>query len=279
MPESSSQPLLSRRLSLKQTLLTLGIVVPALLYMILFLHAWFFSDELLFKPPQPSYQDTGDIIKLPVHEGISISARYLPNPQAYFTILYSHGQSEDLGDSAGAMAVLHKMGAAVLAYDYEGYGTSQGVPSEEHAFRDIEAAYDYLTGTLGVPPERIIAYGFSMGCGPAVDLASRKPLAGLILESAFASAFRVYLPFRVLPFDKFNNLRRIALVPHPVLILHGRRDSLIPVQQAEELFQATRAPKRLVLFDDMGHVGIKWDRTDRYARALDEFFALAKSPR
>lgn len=279
MPESTSRSLLNRRLSLTETLLSLGLVVPALLYTILFFYAWFFSDALLFKPPRPSYQDTGDLIKLSVDEGTSISARYVPNAQASFTILYSPGQSEDLGDCAEALAQLSTMGASVFAYEYEGYGTSQGVPSEEHAYRDIEAAYDYLTGALGVPPERIIPYGFSMGGGPAVDLASRKPVAGLILESAFASAFRIYLPIRILPFDKFDNLKKIARVPHPVLILHGRRDAVVPVQHAEALFQATRAPKRLVLFDDMGHFGIKWDRTGRYAQALDEFFALAKASR
>lgn len=278
MPELPSRSLLSRPLSLKATLLSLGLVVPALLYTILCLYAWFFSDALLFKPPRPSYQDAGDIIKLSAHDGISISARYLPNPQADFTILYSHGQSEDLGDCKDALMRLRDLGVAVLAYDYEGYGTSQGTPSEHHAYRDIEAAYDYLTGALGVPPERIIAYGFSMGSGPAVDLASRKPLAGLILESAFVSAFRVYLPVQVLPFDKFHNLGKIARATHPVLILHGMRDSLIPVQQAEQLFQAAQEPKRLIILDDMGHFGIKWDQKNRYAQALEEFLTSIRTP-
>ncbi len=278
MAEPTSRSLLSRPLSPKAILLSLGIVVPTLLYTILFLYAWFFTDDLLFKPPRPSYRDTEDIIKLSAHEGISISARYLPNQQAHFTILYSHGQSEDLGDSAEARARLHSMGVAVFAYDYEGYGTSQGTPSEHHAYRDIDAAYDYLTRTLAIPPERIIAYGFSMGSGPAVDLASRKPLAGLILESSFTSAFRAYLPIQILPFDKFHNLKKIAGVSHPVLILHGMRDSVIPVQQAEQLFLAAREPKRLILFDDLGHLGIKWDRTNRYAQALKEFFDSIRKP-
>jgi len=277
--ENTGQSFLARRLSLKETLLFLGMLVPILLYTILLVYAWFFSDRLLFLPPKPNYRDTSDIIKLSVHDGISISARYLPNPQAHFTILYSHGQSEDLGDSADALMRLRNMGVAVLAYDYEGYGTSQGVPSEHHVYRDIDAAYGYLTHTLGIPSDRIIAYGFSMGSGPAVDLASRKPLAGLILESPFASAFRVYLPIQILPFDKFHNLEKIAVVPHPVLILHGMRDSVIPVQQAEQLFEAAREPKRLIIFDDMGHFGIKRDQKNRYAQALEEFLAVLNRSR
>lgn len=273
MHEHPVRTLLGRRLSLRETLLSLGLGVPVLLYAILCFYAWFFSEALIFQPPKPHYRDTGDIIKLPVQDGVSISARYLANPQARFTILYSHGQSEDLGDSAEALTVLRRLGVAVFTYDYEGYGTSEGRPSEARAYRDIDAAYDYLTGTLNVPSDRIIAYGFSLGSGPAVDLASRKPVAGLILESAFASAFRTYLPVQILPFDRFDNLGKIARVSRPVLILHGMRDALIPVRQAEQLFQAARGPKRLVVFKDMGHFGIKWDPTNEFARALEAFLA------
>ena len=177
MRENTSQSFLAKQLSVKETLLSLGMIAPILLYMILFLYAWFFSDDLLFRPPRPSYRDTSDIIKLPTHDGIKISARYVSNPQAYFTILYSHGQSEDLGDSEDALVMLRKMGLAVFAYDYEGYGTGQGTPSEQHAYRDIDAAYDYLTGTLAVLPDRIIAYGFSMGGGPQVSTRVLRPLA------------------------------------------------------------------------------------------------------
>jgi len=279
MHASSRLSFLSRKLSVKETLISLGVLVPALLYAILFLYAWFFSDELIFRPQPSSYRDTDGIVKLPTHDGLRISARYLPNPRASFTILYSHGNSEDLGDIEHALATLHNLGFAVFAYDYEGFGTSQGVPSEHHAYRDIDAAYDYLTTALAVPPDRIIAYGFSVGGGPAVDLASRNPLAGLIVESAFVSAFQVVVPIPLLPFDKFPNLDKIAAVKCPILILHGTADSMIPAQHAEKLFRAAHEPKRLVLVDGADHFGIKWDGHNRYARAMEEFPSLIRSHR
>jgi fermentation-respiration switch protein FrsA (DUF1100 family) len=98
-------------------------------------------------------------------------------------------------------------------------------------------------------------------------------VAGLITESAFASAFRASLPVQILPFDRFDNLKKIAGVPCPVLILHGTADDVIPVQHAELLFHAAREPKRLILFDGLGHFGIKWDPKNRYGKALEEFFA------
>jgi len=111
---------------------------------------------------------------------------------------------------------LHKAGFAVFAYDYQGYGTSQGKPSEQNAYRDIDAAYQYLTAQLKLPSERIIVYGRSTGGGPSVDLASCQRVAGLILESTFTSTFRVITRVPLYPFDKFANLSKISSV-------HSRR--------------------------------------------------------
>ncbi len=100
----------------------------------------------------------------------------------------------------------------------------QGKPSEGNAYRDIDTAYNYLTQTLRIPSERIIVYGRSVGGGSAVDLAGREALGGLILESSFTSAFRVIVPFPILPFDKFANIDKIERVNCPVLVIHGKAD-------------------------------------------------------
>jgi Esterase/lipase len=139
---------------------------------------------------------------------VTLSAVHLPNPQAVYTALFSHGNAEDIRDVAPLLNEIHESGFAVFAYDYRGYGSGDGVPTEENAYKDIDAAYAYVTGTLGVAPARIIAYGRSVGGGPAVDLASRKPLAGLIVESTFVTAFRVRTHIPILPFDKFRNQDR-----------------------------------------------------------------------
>lgn len=113
----------------------------------------------------------------PDPDGVTLSAVHLPNPQAVYTVLFSHGNAEDIRDVAPLLNEIHESGFAVFAYDYRGYGSGDGVPTEENAYKDIDAAYAYVTGTLGVAPARIIAYGRSVGGGPAVDLASRWPLA------------------------------------------------------------------------------------------------------
>jgi alpha-beta hydrolase superfamily lysophospholipase len=170
------------------------------LYVIALVTAAFFSDRMIFQPQHAGYRDQPGILKLTSSSGVKISATYLSNPEAIFTVLFSHGNAEDIGDDQQLLERIKAAGFAVFAYDYQGYGTSEGRPSERHAYEDENAAYNFLVQSMHVQPNRIIAFGRSVGGGPACDLASRRPVAGLILESAFTSAFRVMTRVRVLPF-------------------------------------------------------------------------------
>jgi hypothetical protein len=226
---------------------------------------------MIFLPQPSSYRDTGEILKLTTRDRIQISAVYLPNPAATYTILYTHGNAEDLGDIQPVLQYLRDSGFSVFSFDYRGYGTSQGTASERNAYRDIDTAYNYLTEQLSVLPSRIIAFGRSVGGGVAVDLASRKPLAGLIIESGFTSAFRVVVPIPILPFDKFRNINKIKNVKCPVLVMHGRADEIIPFQHGQQLFNAAPEPKRYLWIDEASHNDFMWVAGDSYKVALQEF--------
>ncbi|MBD1899174.1 MULTISPECIES: alpha/beta hydrolase [Cyanophyceae] len=246
------------------------------IYAFLCFYAYFFSDRMIFVPQPSSYRDSNEILKLTTADGVQISAAYLPNPNATYTILYSHGNAEDLFDVLSVRQGLRDMGFAVFAYDYRGYGTSQGTPTERNSYRDIDAAYTYLTQQLGVPPNRIIAYGRSVGSGPAVDLASRQPLAGLIVESAFVTAFRVLTRIPIVPFDRFRNLDKIKKVRCPVLVMHGRRDEVIPFWHGEQLFAAANEPKRFLWVDEAGHNDFGWVAAQQSEKAVREFAQLVE---
>jgi fermentation-respiration switch protein FrsA (DUF1100 family) len=224
-----------------RSLLLVGLVVYGYLLWL----GWFQSERLIFLPQPASYRDGDAILKLTTSDGLQISAVYLPNPAAAYTLLYSHGNAEDLGDILPRLVHLQQAGFAVLAYDYRGYGTSEGIPSEAGAYKDIEAAYAHLVAQ-GILPEQILVYGRSVGGGPSVYLAAQKPVGGVILESTFVTAFRVLTRIPLLPFDRFDNLSRMAKINCPLLILHGTHDRLIPFWHAEALYQAARDPKRLV---------------------------------
>jgi alpha-beta hydrolase superfamily lysophospholipase len=149
---------------------------------------------------------------------------------------------------------LRRSGFNVLEIDYRGFGPTPGRPSEAGMYDDSEAAYRELL-RRGVPPNRIILLGHSLGSGPAVLLATRHSAAALVLFGAFtsipdAAAERYpYLPVRLVVGVQFNSLARIGDVHMPVVIAHSRGDTLIPYSHALKLFAAANEPKHLITFD------------------------------
>lgn len=248
MPQLPFRKLLIGKLSWKR-------LVRSLLFIYTFfaLYVYFRADSLIFLPQPASYQDTKDILKLPVSETEKISAIYLPNPQSAYTLLFIHGNAEDLGDVRPLLDRFHDWGLSVFAYDYRGYGTSDGNPSEHNAYQDADAAYIYMTQELKIPPKQIIVYGRSLGGGSATELANRHSVGGLILESTFTSAFRVVVPFPILPFDKFSNLDKVRKVRCPVLVMHGRADQTIPIKHSQTLYQVASEPKMSLWVEAAGH--------------------------
>ena len=108
-----------------------------IIYVLVGLWAFFFTDRLIFLPRPSSYSDNGDFIELASGAGVKIAGVYLPNPEARYTILYSHGNAEDLGDILPRLRDLRDIGFAVFAYDYRGYGLSEGRPTVGGAYEDI----------------------------------------------------------------------------------------------------------------------------------------------
>ncbi len=240
-------------------------------YLVFVSVAVFLSDRMIFLPQPSSYRDDAGITKLHTAGGKTISAMYLPNPQAKFTILYSHGNAEDIGDLEPLFKELHDSGFAVLGYDYEGYGTSEGIPGENATYQDINAAYRFLTEEQHVPPARIIIFGRSVGSGPAIDLASREPVGGLIVQSGFTTAFTVLTKVPLVPFDRFRNISKIKRVHCPVLVMHGRKDGVIPFYMGERLFAAAPEPKWAVWAPNAGHNDFEWMARDQYLPAIVDF--------
>ena len=202
---------------------------------------------------------------------------FLPNPAARYTILYSHGNAEDVGEVLPDLQDIQRMGFSVLAFDYRGYGTSEGRPSERGAYQDEDAAYDYLIRTEHVPVSHIIALGRSLGGGTAVDLASRRPLGGLIVQSSFVTAFRAMTHVPIVPFDEFRNVAKIGQVHCPVLVIHGRADKVIAFWNGERLFREANEPKRAFWVGGAGHDDLFEVAGGRYGTTLRAFAALLDS--
>jgi abhydrolase domain-containing protein 17 len=248
-----------------------------LIYTLFALYVYFRADSMIFLPQPASYQDTKDILKLSVNDTEKISAIYLPNARSAYTLLFIHGNAEDLGDIRPLLDRLHSWGFSVFAYDYRGYGTSDGTPSERSAYRDAEAAYGYLTQQLKISPKQIIVYGRSLGGGSATELAMGHSIGGLILESSFTSAFRVVVPFPLLPFDKFSNLDKLQKIRCPVLVMHGQGDRIIPIKHGQTLYEAASEPKMSLWVAEAGHNDFTEVAGDRLQQTLVSFQQLVET--
>lgn len=246
-------------------------------YLAFILFALFFSDTMIFVPPNATYVDTADIIKIKKASGAVISAIYLPNKKAKYTMLISHGNADDLGRSINFLQAMHDHGYAVFAYDYEGYGTSKGWPSENKSYADVDAAYKYLTADLKVKPENIIAYGHSLGAALALDLAIREKVAGVIMMSPFITAFRSMTQIPLVPFDKYDNLAKIKKLNVPLLVIHGKNDLIIPFWQGKKLYETATVSKMFLPVDNAGHNDIVVVAKEKFWETINKFVDTLKS--
>jgi len=247
--------------------------------------AWLFANAMIFPAPPSTYVDAADQPKLPSPDGNTITAVFLPNPAASHVLLFSHGNKMDLGKADERLQLFRAHGWAVFAYDYPGYGTSSGTPSEAGCYAALAAAYAYLTKLKQIPPEKIVLYGQSLGSGPTVDLASREPIGGLILEGAFLSTFRVLTHWKMLPWDHFDNLAKIGCVRTPLLSIHARQDQTVPFFHGQRLYAAHPGPKQHLWVADAHHNNILeasssayWDAIERFRLQLISASTLASTP-
>jgi hypothetical protein len=192
-------------------------------------------------------------------------------------LLWCHGNAGNIIHRLENLAELHHSGLAVFLFDYRGYGRSGGRPSEEGLYQDALAAYGHLTETRGVEPRRIVIFGRSLGSAVAGDLASRRPAAGLILESAFpsirhlAKAYLWGLPAHWFLTAQFNLAERLPKIHMPVLVIHGDRDQTVPLSFGEQVFEAARPPKAFYRVEGADHNNLYVVGGERYFRRLKQF--------
>ena len=174
------------------------------------------------------------------------------------TLLYFHGNGGGLVDRAPRIERFMQAGYGVYMMAYRGYSGSSGRPTEAANVADAKLAYDTLVAE-GVPPQRIILYGESLGTGVATQVAAARPAAGLILDAPYTSIADVgaasypFLPVRLVLVDRYDTQRYIRDVHMPLLILNGEKDRVIPFTMGRTLYRIAHEPKRLVTFPNGGH--------------------------
>ncbi len=187
-------------------------------------------------------------------DGLLINAWFVKASDKVATVLFAHSNEGNMddGDRLEKIKFFHDLGLNVLMFDYRGYGRSQGHPTEQGVYLDAQTMYDYLKTRPDIDPNRILAYGASLGGAVAIDLATKRKLAALIIDSCFTSAkdlateWYPLLPSWMMSV-KFDNVSKVGNLNIPKLFMHSARDEMIPREVGERLFQAAANPKEFLL--------------------------------
>jgi pimeloyl-ACP methyl ester carboxylesterase len=194
-------------------------------------------------------------------DGVSIHGFYLPttsprrNARA---ILFLHGNAGNASHRLPNAADLARLGADVLLIDYRGYGLSDGAPSESGAYLDAQAGLSHLIEERGISEQRVVVFGRSIGGAVAVDLARKRLLAGVILESTFTSIADVARgligpPLAYLLRGRFDSASKIEQIRAPLLFFHGDKDEIIDHALGRQLFELAPEPKQFETISGAGH--------------------------
>ncbi|WP_027579713.1 alpha/beta hydrolase [Bradyrhizobium sp. Ai1a-2] len=190
-------------------------------------------------------------------DGERVIVWHVPAKPGHPVILFFPGNGDFLAGRVSRFRAMTSDGTGLVALSYRAYAGSSGYPSERGILQDAAAAYAFTTAHYAA--ERIVAWGFSLGTGVAVALASEQPIGKLILEAPYTSAVDIagaafpLVPVRWLMRDQFRSDERIAHVKAPLLVMHGTDDPVIPIIFGERLFALAREPKQLVRFPGGGH--------------------------
>jgi fermentation-respiration switch protein FrsA (DUF1100 family) len=189
-------------------------------------------------------------------DGVRIHAWWAGPSDAPAVLLWSHGNGGNIGNRVEIVLALAERNLGVLAYDYRGYGHSEGSPDEAGVYRDSEAAYDALRAA-GVPAGRIVCFGESLGGAVSIRLATERPCAGVAVVATFTSlreVARVHYGLAGAAIgSRFDSLGWIAKLRVPLFVAHGDTDEIVPYELGERLYQAAPGPKRFLRVGGASH--------------------------
>lgn len=190
-----------------------------------------------------------EAVTLSTDDGETLFGWWIPAENERGVLLFCHGNAGTIADRLFSIRQFHHLGLSVFIFDYRGYGRSTGKPSENGLYRDVEAAWAYVSTSRNIPASRIVIFGRSLGAAVASWIASSSHPGAVIIESAFTSVPDIaaelypFLPARLLARSDFNNLERFAKLSTPKLIIHSVDDEIIPISHGRRLFKAAMEPK------------------------------------
>ena len=211
-------------------------------------------------------------------DGTQLHGWWMPFKRARGTVLYCHGNSGNITHRIGVYRHMRRLKLNVLAFDYRGFGRSDGKPTEKGVYADARAAYDFLLSEIGETFDRVVLFGHSLGGAIAIDLALERPVVGLVAQSTFTSAKEMArirfpsVPMHIIASNHFRSIEKVAqLEGVPKLFIHGTSDETIPYALGERLFEASAEPKEWYSVPYAGHNDVYRHGGVRYLWRVSRF--------
>ena len=234
-------------------------------YFVLLVFIYFYQRNLLYHPSENNYQNdkiqfSYDEIFIKVDDKIKLKSWiFNKNLKKFKTLLFFHGNAGELSNRIYKLNELNKLDINILLISWRGFSGNEGSPTEENLYKDAKAAIKWLN-RKEVENNKIILYGESLGTGVAVEIGKKNNFNSIILESPFTSMenaakiYYPYLPVKLLLKDKYNSISKIKKITTPILIMHGKKDDIVPFSMGKELFEKANNPKYSYFTSDDDHM-------------------------
>ena len=239
---------------IKMNNLTVLLLILASIYFFILISTYVFQRNLLYHPKENNYFGdplTVEIEKVKVNtqDRIELLSWYHnKNLNNYKTILFLHGNAGSLENRIHKINHFKDMNVNFLLISWRGFSGNKGKPTEKGLYEDAKSAVAWLK-SKGVNENNIIIYGESLGTAVATEIAQNKNFAGIILESPFTSMIDAgknkypYLPVKLLLKDKYESNKKIKNIKSPILIMHGKVDTLVPFYMGKKMYELANEPK------------------------------------
>ena len=237
---------------MKYLYLALSSVVLA--YFIIILFVYFYQRNLLYHPSENNYLNDKitfnyEEIFIESDKNINLKSWFIKKDLNKFkTILIFHGNAGNLFNRVYKLNELNKLDVNILLISWRGFSGNKGKPTEKNLYHDAEKAVKWLNNR-GAISKNIILYGESLGTGVATELGTSNAFGGIILESPFTSIanaakiYYPYLPVNIILKDRYDSIGKIKNITIPILIMHGKKDNIVPQKMGLELYEKANQPK------------------------------------
>jgi len=252
-------------------------LVVLLIYFFVVIFLFFYQRKLLYHPGENNYLDDASldhkIEKIYIPSDQKLVAWYFKKDPKYKTLLFFQGNAGKIDNRIYKLNEFSKLNINYLIFAYRGFSGNEGKPSEIGLYKDARAV-KYWLNLNNVQDNEIILYGESLGSAIAVDLAKEFDFSGIILESPFTSMQKLakiyypYLPIRLLLKDKYKTDKKIPNVNSPILIMHGKKDKIVPFFMGKKMFNLAKSPKYSFFVDYDDHM---MDYSNNLLNSLEKF--------